>query len=375
MKESIRTDPDRLRPFVEGHSLLSRLAAQSGAERPIYLVGGAVRDVLTGADVVDYDLVVLDGVAELGISLTNDALIHERFGTAELETEGHRVDIATSRSETYSEPGALPDVSIPAPIELDMGRRDFTINAMAVALHDPSNLIDPFGGRSDLDDRILRVLHERSFVDDPTRALRAARYAARFGFELDAETAALLPAVDLRTVSEDRRANEIELIAGEPTGVEALRLATNWGLLDIPAERLALAEAAASLLEDEIWVGIAERFEIVLRVIEDDFRELPLEDPESPYAGVLLAHGLRPSERQINRARGACWLDRYEEGWAKVRLLITGDDLVLAGIPQGPAIGIGLAAALRAKLDRGVTGIEPELEIAVGAAEAALAGE
>ncbi|HTU14236.1 MAG TPA: hypothetical protein VMF31_03490 [Solirubrobacterales bacterium] len=375
MKESIRTDPARLRPFVEGHPLLSRLAAESSPERPIYLAGGAVRDVLAGADVLDYDLVVESGAAELGRSLAPDALVHERFGTAELETEGHRVDIATSREETYERPGALPDVAIPAPIERDMARRDFTVNAMAVPLHDPERVIDPFGGGDDLRNGILRVLHERSFADDPTRALRAARYSARFGFDLDAETAAMLPAVDLDTVSEDRRARELELIAGERTGVEALRLVTAWGLLEIPAERLDLADAAVSLLEDEIWVGRTERADVVLRVIGGDFRELSPDEPETPYAGVLLAHGLRPSEALINRARGCLWLDRYEEEWSKVRLLITGDDLVLAGIPQGPAIGIGLAAALRAKLDRGIAGIEPELEIAVGAAEAVIAGE
>lgn len=374
MKESIRTDPGRLRTFVEEHPLLSRLAARSTAARPIHLAGGAVRDALIGAELKDIDLVVEDGAAELGLELAHDALIHERFGTAELEADGHRVDIATARSETYPAPGALPEVETGASIERDMERRDFTINAMAIALHDPSTLIDPAGGRQDLDERRLRVLHDRSFIDDPTRALRLARYSARFGFDPDPGTAALLPAVDLGTVSRERVEREKELIAFEATGVEAFRLATAWNLLEIPPENLELAASAVSLLDTDTWRGRAARFEVVLRAIGGDYRELPDEEPDSPYEGVLLARGLRASEALINRAGGAEWLDRYEDEWSQVRLAISGDDLVLAGIPQGPAIGIGLAAALRAKLDRGVSGIEPELEIAVRAAEAANAG-
>ena len=374
MKQSIRTDPERLRPFVEGHSLLARLAERSSAASPIWLVGGAVRDALTGGELVDIDLVVADGAADLGLDLAHDALIHERFGTAELETGGHRVDVATARTETYPAPGALPEVTLGAAIEEDLGRRDFSLNAMAIALHEPERLIDPFGGRSDLDEGRLRVLHERSFLDDPTRALRAARYAARFGFDLDPETAELLRAADLGTVSADRVAQEKELSAAEATGVEAFRRAVAWRLLEIPDERLDLAEAAAGLLGTDTWRGRAPRYEVVLGAVEGGFREVPAEAPETPYAGVALARGLRPAEALLNRARGAGWLDRYENEWSQVRLLITGDDLILAGIPQGPAVGIGMAAALRAKLDRGIEGIEPELEIAVEAAEAALAG-
>ncbi len=375
MKQSIRTDPDRLRRFVEEHPLIARLAEASSPEKPIYLVGGAVRDGLTGGELFDLDLVVESGAAELGLELAPDALTHERFGTAELEVDGHRVDIATARRETYAEPGALPDVVFPAGIEEDMARRDFTINAMAIALHDPACLIDPYEGRADLESGMLRVLHDRSFVDDPTRALRAARYAARFGFEPDRSMAVLLADTDLGTVSRDRVEHEVELMSGEPCGIEALRLAASWGLLDLPAERLDLAEKAVALLDTETWRGRASRSEAVLQAIGGDTRELPPEEPDSPYAGLLRARGLRPAELLLNRARGAEWLDRYEEEWSQTGLAIGGDDLVLAGIPQGPAIGAGLAAALEAKLNRGIEGVEPELEIAVEAAEAALRGE
>lgn len=375
MEESIRTDPARLRPFVEGHPLLSRLASERAGGRPIHLVGGAVRDVLVGTEVVDIDLVVAEGAAELGIGLAGDALVHERFGTAELEIEGFRVDIATARTETYASPGALPDVTFPASITEDLARRDFSINATAVRLDEPDRVIDPYDGVSDLETGVLRVLHERSFVDDPTRALRAARYAARFGFEVEPNTAALLADADLGTVSRERVDHELELMAGEPTGIDALRLTSDWGLIDISPDRLETADEVVSLLDSDTWRGRVARFEVVLLAVFGDPRPLPAKAPESPYAGLLSARGLRPAELLVNRARGAEWLDLYEDEWSQTQLLITGDDLVLAGIPQGPAIGVGLAAALRAKLDRGVSGIEPELEIAVGAAEAALAGE
>ena len=124
VKESIRTDPERLRPFVESHPLLARLAGRSTPERPIYLAGGAVRDAMTGSELFDIDLVVGHDAAGLGLELAHDALIHERFGTAELETGGHRVDIATARREAYAAPGALPEVEMPVPIEEDMARRE-----------------------------------------------------------------------------------------------------------------------------------------------------------------------------------------------------------------------------------------------------------
>src|SRR5690606_25329122 len=107
---------------------------------------------------------------------------HERFGTAKVVLEGHEVDLAGARRETYPEPGALPVVEPADSIEQDLARRDFTINAMALSLDDPAEPIDPHGGAADLDAGLLRVLHPGSFADDPTRALRAARYAARFGF-------------------------------------------------------------------------------------------------------------------------------------------------------------------------------------------------
>ena len=186
-------------------------AARAAAERagaPAYLVGGAVRDTLLGRPALQLDLVVEGEQGPLVEALGGPALIYDRFETATVRTASGDVDVARARAESYARPGALPDVR-PAAIAEDLGRRDFTINALAVPLADPDLLLDPHGGVDDLRAGALRVLHDRSFADDPTRALRAARYAARLGFEPEPETEALLRATDLGTVSRDRVAAEL----------------------------------------------------------------------------------------------------------------------------------------------------------------------
>ena len=172
---------------------------------PVYLVGGAVRDLLLGRGRADIDLVVEGDAATLAERLGAEATSHERFGTAKVKLNGHEVDIAGARSEIYPRPGALPVVEPGADLAADLRRRDFTINAMAIPLRGEPRLIDPHGGEADLATRRLRVLHDGSFADDPTRALRAARYATRFGFELESHTAELIRETDLGTVSADRR--------------------------------------------------------------------------------------------------------------------------------------------------------------------------
>ena len=148
----------------------------------------------------------------------------------------------------------------PAPIEEDLARRDFTVNAIAYPLSGDGGLLDPHGGVDDLRTGRLRVLHDRSFVDDPTRALRAARYAARFGFDLDPDTAGLLTEADLSTVSEDRIQNELRKIAAEGDPARALRLIVDWGVmptLDPGApERV---EEVVRLASGPPWAGWVDR--------------------------------------------------------------------------------------------------------------------
>lgn len=159
----------------------------------VYLVGGTVRDLFLGRPEVDLDLAVegdgLSFAGELARQLGGRVVFHERFLTATVYWSGERVDVATTRREFYPHPGSLPEVE-PADLEADLARRDFTVNAMALPLNagDLNAIVDPFGGRLDLDKRILRVLHEDSFSDDPTRLLRGIRFASRLKFALEGKT-------------------------------------------------------------------------------------------------------------------------------------------------------------------------------------------
>ena len=163
---------------------LDVLCVAAGDAR-IFLVGGAVRDLALGReDRPDLDVAVEGDVAELAGRLGGEVVHHDRFRTAIVRSGDLRVDLAATRAETYSSPGALPEVE-PARLDEDLARRDFTVNAMAVPLFGQPQLIDPHGGFADLESSLLRVLHSDSFSDDPTRVLRGARYGARLGLDLD----------------------------------------------------------------------------------------------------------------------------------------------------------------------------------------------
>ena len=338
---------------------------------PVYVVGGAVRDLLLGRPRADLDLVVVGDAAALAEALGGKVVTHESFATAKALLDGHEVDIATARTETYPRPGALPEVAPAIDLEADLVRRDFTINAMAVAVEEPE-LIDPTGGRADLDAGVLRVLHPRSFVDDPTRALRAARYAARFGFTPEPESEALLRKADLITVSADRREAELLRLAAEPEAARGFELLDEWGLLALRPGGAELARGVADLLSTEPWTGFAPREPTVLRAAAGpagDEQAIAETEPASPSQAVELAGGREPIELVIARALGAEWLDRYVSEWRQVALDIDGEDLIAAGVPEGPRVGRGLDAALRAKLDGELDGgRDAELEAALAAA-------
>jgi tRNA nucleotidyltransferase (CCA-adding enzyme) len=346
-------------------------AVPAAGDAPVYLVGGAVRDLLLGRGRSDIDLVVIGDAAALAGQLGADLVEHERFATAKAQLDGHAVDIASAREETYARPGALPEVSPASTIEADLRRRDFTINAMAVPLRGAARLIDPHGGRSDLEGDLLRVLHARSFLDDPTRALRAARYASRFGLLLEEETDALLRATDLGTVSAERRRAELLRLAAEPAAARGFELLAGWGLVKMRPEGIALAARVAELLASPPWKGIAPGDEAVLAAALGPpvaAEELAGTYPQQPSLAVELAGHRDPVELVLARALGAEWLDRYLLEWRSVRLEIDGEDLKAAGVPQGVAVGRGLKEALIRKLDGEISGREQELEVALAAA-------
>jgi len=349
-------------------------AVRAAAAEPVYVVGGAVRDLLLGRGRADLDLVVEGDAAALAARLGAEPVEHERFATAKVVLDGHELDLASARTETYPRPGALPEVEPAAAVEADLGRRDFTINAMAIPLRGEPRLIDPHGGRADLDAGLLRILHPGSFADDPTRAIRAARYAARYGFAPEPETAALLRAADLGTVSADRREAELLRLAAEATAPQGLALLCEWELLEPREGGIELAERVAAVLASPPWEEFAPRRQTLLAAAlgpVGDEQELALAKPDSPSAAVELAQRHGAAELALARALGADWLDEYLGVWRTVELEIDGADLIAAGIPQGPTLGRGLRAALRAKLDGEIDGREQELAVALEAARGA----
>jgi tRNA nucleotidyltransferase (CCA-adding enzyme) len=199
---------------------ISRQATEQ--DQRVYLVGGVVRDMLLGYANFDLDLVIEGDAVKLAqqVAGTSQAklLAHRRFGTAKLKYANFTLDLATARKESYTRPGALPMV-MPGTLKDDLIRRDFSINAMAISLasNDYGELIDPCHGESDLEQRLIRILHPESFSDDATRILRGVCYEQRFGFEFEAETARLLrrDIAMLDAISGDRVRHELEHIFEE----------------------------------------------------------------------------------------------------------------------------------------------------------------
>jgi tRNA nucleotidyltransferase (CCA-adding enzyme) len=401
LRERIRALPgmDRLLPALEGLP-------------PTYLVGGAVRDLLLEARGIDIDLAV-EGDAravarELSARLGGQCAAHERFGTATVRADILHVDLATTRTERYPKPGALPEVE-PAPIVEDLVRRDFTINAMAVALSgdELGHLLDPHGGLADLDARQIRILHDRSFVDDPTRLMRAVRYEARFGFAMDSDTEAIardaIAAETLKTVSGVRIRDELLRLLAEvevAAGVERLAdLELDRALhpaLRADADLVAgAALAAGETGADRVLAALAALVQPAAWELQDwlDGLQLARDQRDSVLRAARIAESLVAPLRRKPRHSVLYDLLVYEPPEAlalalalgappepvlhfardlrEVQLEITGEELIAAGIPESPAIGRALAETLRQKLDGRVSGREEELETALAIAREA----
>ena len=226
----------------------------------VHLVGGSVRDLLLGRTPAELDLTASGARrripwASLADALGGVAMKGSQFGTAKVVVGEVEVDVARARRETYARPGALPTVTFTNSIEEDLPRRDFTIHAMAVSLNrgDFGAVLDPLGGRRDLEAGRVRVLHARSFEDDPTRILRAVRYAGRLGFEIEEDTARLL-AGNLRwldSVTGDRIRRELERTATEERLGDILELAASLGVLKAIHPSLSLPDGFADRLRKD----------------------------------------------------------------------------------------------------------------------------
>ena len=399
---------DRIRALPSGAPLLAAVGEETG----VYLVGGAVRDLLLASagrpasgPSGDLDLVAEGDVEALAARLGGADVSHERFGTATVTLDGRSYDLAMARRETYPQPGALPDVT-PATLGEDLGRRDFTVNAIAVALGGPrAGEVTAFpGALEDLSAERLRVLHDRSFLDDPTRLFRLVRYASRLGFTIDPTTRALARAAveagAVGTMSGSRLGAELRLLAEEGDPVAALAAMGDLGIdralepslaiVDeelgrramglLPADGrcdvLALALATLEIPRSELGALLDEL------AFDADTRDAVLAAAAGarPTAAALAA-ATRPSEiaaavaggrPELVALAGALgseapareWLERLRH----VRLEIDGADLLASGIGEGPAVGRGLRAALAAKLDGRVDDRAGELAEALRAA-------
>ncbi len=371
---------------------IGRVGEALGAKA--YAVGGFVRDLLLGREPRELDIVV-EGVGlalarRLAADLGSRLEIHGTFQTASLTRAGAlRIDVVTARRERYRAPGALPEVS-PASLEEDLGRRDFSINAMALALS-PSgfgDLFDPLLGRADLARRRIRILHPLSFVEDPTRIFRAVRYQTRLGLSLDsgsrramrvASRIAAYPAL-----SGQRLLAELELILSEPRPERSLtalgRLAA-FRLLDpsyrfppLAAKRVADLGALLSWLRERaipveplavsllalvghLSAAVAERCLKRLALAGEPLFRLVTALREGPALAAELARQREaPASRQASLLRGhpletlgAAWL--AGGGWVRrqvewfltegrtIHPLLGGDDLLALGVAPGPRIG------------------------------------
>jgi len=413
--------------------MLRRLVqAAEGAGLRLHLVGGPVRDLLLDREIRDVDLLVepigaeadpqrdapAKRVAEAAMQPGARIVAHGRFGTVRLEEEGAHVDLASARTERYRRPGALPEVEL-ASLDDDLGRRDFSVNAMSIALAAPArgattSVHDPLGGLADLEARQLRVLHERSFHDDPTRALRAARLGSRLDFRLARSSRAALRSA-LRdgafgAVSGERFRRELQRCFGDArlglNPAAALRSLAQWHVLaalepglDLPREAIAPLRRFGRFVAEPVWKSAATPpwqagLAIWLAPLAPGLRRRTLDrlsirgDAAERIAGFpKLRDRLRPRLRSA-RGRGAvdvllaplsedslqalwAWSEPAERKrlvrWAAEdrprRSLLGGADVTALGL-QGPDVGRVLARTRSAYLDGEVANREEALALA-----------
>ena len=379
----------------------------------VYLVGGTVRDILLGEESFDVDIAVegdaIEFASALAEALGGRFTPHRKFGTAVVQyDETERVDVVTTRTEFYDSPGALPTVER-AGLREDLFRRDFTINAMAVSLKpaDFGRLADPFNGRADLEARVLRVLHNLSFIDDPTRIFRGIRYESRYGLRLEEHSARLARScIEMGLVgdlSSARLRDELQALLDDPGASAGLVRLGELGADRAIHPHLRGDEEAAALFEravalrDELGVEVPA-WRIGLAVLGRDMTS------DEAYLWLAAAEGAPAGRRSASRARSpsrrasssACARslstrrrsstladafapdapllalalddrDELRDYFTRLRdvtLEIGGADLAALGLGESPRVGEVLAEVRRRKLNGEVDGRESELAVA-----------
>ncbi|HEX2996307.1 MAG TPA: hypothetical protein VHP14_15890 [Anaerolineales bacterium] len=355
------------------------------ARLPLYIVGGAVRDLVLGRRLNDLDLIVEGDATRLAHSLVSRhggrATIHSKFGTAKWflpksltpnPSIPDALDLISARSETYKHPAALPTVK-PGSLSDDLRRRDFTINALALRLDGPhfGELRDDLRGMDDLREGIVRVLHPGSFLDDPTRMYRAVRYAGRYGFRIAEDTLRLIPAAQplVEKLSAQRIRHELDLILDEPNAVSMLSQLDKLDLLTVIHSALAgfsRSNLATIKSDDASLQDRTARWALWLMHLTD--QEIASLHERLHFTSDLLKillsasrlnvnlfafAGLKPSqvvelldEYSIQAVEIVSYavhdqevksvLTKYLSEWRHVQPKTTGHDLKKRGIPPGP---------------------------------------
>jgi len=368
---------------------VTRVVEAGAVKGGVYAAGGVVRDLMLGRAILDVDLVTeADAIEVARTALPGTPMtVHGRFRTASIAVDGARIDVATAREETYAQPGALPDVR-PSSIEQDMARRDFTVNAMALRLDDEASLVDPHGGQADIEARLIRVLHDRSFIDDATRIFRAFRYAARLGFRIEAHTRWLMDAgvAYIETISGERLRRELELMIEEETGGLALEMAGEAGALaaidpvlvwtsretaalsrPLPAD-VERAPFGFALLARHATPYDAQQIAERLRLHREERAAVEaiasmqsivetLRRPDAKPSGVVTLLDRYPIAavaafaRTVDDPIAAQLAHRYLDEWRHEKPILSGHDLLAAGVPEGPQVERGLQLIRAARLD------------------------
>ena len=395
-------EPALAAPDVALVQRIGEAAADAGVE--LWLVGGPVRDALLGRTVHDLDATSEMPAAELGAILAArlDGAISARsqFGTVKLRLGKRTIDLATTRKERYAKPGALPSVS-PGDIRIDLARRDFSINAMALSLHPQrfGELLDTQGGAADIESRTLRALHERSFQDDATRLLRAVRYMARLAFQPEPETQRWLTRdlPYLGAISPVRLRREIELLLTEADAPNAIAVAIETGVLPaierslgaqsvreavlragerklhglallgalvyaLPADRVAAFQARIRPTgeQKQIISAVAR-----LREARSSLRTASLPSEVDRLAAGLPQDAIRAVAATDDDAAVQRNLDRYAVA-AKQQMPLGGHELIALGVEPGPAVGEMARALRRAVMDGQATSREEAQAYVVG---------
>lgn len=392
--------------------LCGKIADEVGAEA--YLVGGAVRDAVLGERSNDLDISVCGATDAFVGKLTKMprcALLRtSQFGTYLLKYEGRVFDVVAVRRESYAKSGALPTVA-PGTLLSDLERRDFTINALAVGLNGQSwgELIDPLDGLADLRAKVVRIIHQKSFADDPTRLIRAVRYAVRLGFELEADTGKLLAknATFITRISGSRIIAELTKVLAEPKRAAMFAKLHGFGVLGAIFKGFEIESATLDALRQHdsgdasptfgdsqrLASGfaylIADLVPSALEAMRKDYSQLPkswrgIARAQVRYlarAEYLAQDDLTPSQIYFQLAKLPLaflevradvetdtlrkqHLNAYLEQYRHCKLALNGNDLKRLGVPD-VEIGDYLEKLLTAKLDSFMLGGRTDEEASV----------